>query len=83
MSVRETVEIAKRRTASAAVMFREKNSYSACCSKAPLGGARTALGLHRAPHSLARWGKPYQVWMQSDVCLWHISDVQLTLTNVC
>ena len=51
-----------------------RNLYSACCGKAPLGGARTALGLHLAPHSLARW-KPYQVWMQSDVCEWHEADI--------
>ena len=82
LSVRETVEMADRRTASAAVRSARRNLYSACCGKAPLGGARTALGLHRPPHSLARWGKPYQVWMQSDVREWHLADIDSVDENV-
>ena len=43
LSVRETVEMADRRTASAAVTFRGKEFVlGSCCGSAPLG-ARTAL----------------------------------------
>ena len=42
LSVRETVEMADRRTASAALRSAGRNLYSACCGSAPLG-ARAAL----------------------------------------
>ena len=69
--------MADRRTASAAVTFREKEFVLGMLRQSTTRGRENRV---RPPPSTTlprKVGETYQVWMQSDVREWHLTDLRL------
>ena len=74
--------MADRRTASAAVTFREKEFERGMLRQSTTRGRENRV---RPPPSTTlprKVGETYQVWMQSDVREWHQADIRVRRHHV-